>query len=186
MRYVFFALAILPMAYLSSETIGQVEYHLPSQGSSWKIEKDMRGNDSINSHTVIYIPQNASLENAQEFFAVHVNDLPSYSVDEAALEKVIESQFPNQEVSVKILEQNPESLIYEWAVGDQENEKIHGWTRIFLGDQNTTMLTYLTKQVDLVDQERPIWLQTLKDAHLPKKEASEPASEPTKEPALVK
>ncbi len=175
MRYFLFFISFLVTVPLTGEMIGQVEYQLPNEGKNWKIANEHKGDDIIKSRTVIYIPENSSQENANESFAAHTNNLPSDPNDQASLEKPIQMQFPNQQVKVNVIEKTPESVLYEWTVSDTNQEKVHGWTSTFSNPQETTMLIYLTDQINKVDQLRPLWIETLKKAKIVKQDEKVPA-----------
>jgi len=164
MRHFFMLFACLAWGALNAETIGNVEYHLPNQGKGWKIVNELKTTKNRISTTIIYVPEKTSKKNS-EFFGVHQN---TWFVDlnAAALENSIKAQYPNQEINFLILEETPQSVLYEWSVREEEEaeEGMHGWTRIFSFTDETIILSYQTKQILSVDKVGPLWVKILKNA----------------------
>lgn len=169
MSRILMLLACLLMGPLAAETIGNVEYHLPKQGKDWKVANELKDSELTKSLTLIYIPEDESRHSAKEFFAAHVNHL---QVDhllnpeslEQGMEKGAQFKFTNPKVKVSVLEQSPQSALYEYTISEDNQEKAHGWIRAFSGPQENVMLTYQTEQIDHVDQIKAMWIQALQNA----------------------
>lgn len=157
----FLAMMCLASTMLMAESIGDVAFKLPP---GWKVANELNTCKGTNSRTVIYIPENTTKENALEFFAVHTNDLPSTSLDKAAIEKILQIQFPKREVFVNIMENTPDTVLYEWGVKNGNHEELHGIARIFSTKNGVRILSYQTERAALFDQVRSQWIQVLKDS----------------------
>ncbi len=144
--------------------IGDVEYHLPNQGKGWKLEKQISDTPKQVGETVIYLPENATTDDSKEFFGVNVNKYTVDLNDNAAIQKGIQDQFPDQKVTINMLDKNSESILFEWTVTENGKEQLHGWTRAFSVPKETVMLTYLTDQIDTIKDVSPRWIETLKQA----------------------
>ncbi len=154
---------------LTAEMIGPVEYHLPNQGQGWKVGNELQTDRKTKSTTIIYVPEGTiSNQDVKESFAAYVNNLKSDIDDQASLEKSIQVNFPEQKVSLNILEKTPQSILYEWNVSDSGHEKVHGWSRGFSIPEGTVVLMYQTQDIDKVNEVGPSWIQALKEARLVK------------------
>lgn len=164
MHYLVMLFLCFAISSLSAETIGNVEYQLPKQVQGWKLSKELNGSEKIPSTTRIYTPSPQS----KESFAAHINSFTTKIVDKDSLQDGIEKgmklKYTNPKATVSLLEQSPNSALYEWSVSDSGEEKIHGWTRVFSSPKDTTMLTYQTEQISQINDVRPIWLPILKEA----------------------
>ena len=172
----------LMVGSVAAEMIGTVEYQLPEQNKSWKVDLDMQGNanDPKKSTTKIYVPQNATKEDAKETFGVVEVDLPSQEINQAAIEKMYAEQFPSLKAKVTILEKDSNSVTYEWSLSKDGKEEVHGWTRIFSGADQTVLLTYQTEELDKLKDVGPLWSKTLKQAKMTSKEEKKSATEEVK------
>lgn len=172
MRNILMLFACLFVSSLTAETIGNVEYHLPKQGQGWKVANEIQGTKKIKSTTVVYIPENTSLETSQESFAAHVNnfstDLDDRDAFQKGFEKGMQLKYANSKVSINFLEKAPHSVLYEWSLNEAGHEKVHGWTRVFATPDETVMLTYQTEHLNNINHIRSRWIQTLKNAKINK------------------
>ncbi|NNM43154.1 MAG: hypothetical protein HKM07_02280 [Chlamydiae bacterium] len=168
MIYVWTMILCLTASPLFAETIGNVEYYLPSHGQGWKIGNDLQTSGNRVSTTIIYIPENASRKDSKEFFGVHTSNMQCEGFDKAILEKTMQNQFPKQQVSVNVLETDSDSVLFEWIVRQTSREKKHGWTRMFAHKSGTILLVYETLDIASVKTMGPIWVDVLKKAKLAK------------------
>lgn len=167
MRHILMLFTCLVAGPLAAETIGNVEYHLPKQGQGWRIANELQGRQD-KSTTIIYIPENRSLEDAKESFGVHVNDFSTDLTDKDSLQRGIEKgmqlKFANPKATITLIDATPQSILYEWSVSDSGQEKVHGWTRVFSAPHETVMLTYQTEQLNNINDKQLIWIEALEDA----------------------
>lgn len=162
MRYLLVLITFLMTPMISAESIGNVEYTLP-QG--WKKVNELNSCKTTQSRTLIYVPEKYTREDSLEFFSVHSNDLPSLALNQSSIEKMLQIQFPNKQVYAKILENSPDSLVYEWAVKDGNHESLKGLTRIFTPHEGVRILSYQTEQASQFDTMNDTWMPILKGAH---------------------
>lgn len=171
MRFILVLLTCLAIGPLAADMAGQVEYQLP-QGQKWKVLNQFDTDKNVKSTTTTYIPENSTKSTAQEFFGTHVNSLKTDINDtdsmRGGLERGLQLQYADPKVTVKVLEKDLNSAIYEWSATDSGQEKIHGWVRVFSVPAGSVMLSYETKQVDKVNDAGPLWVKTLKDAKVVK------------------
>ena len=170
-KFILFLATVLMTATISAATIGHVEYNLPKEASEWEIQKGIVSSKE-NSTIVIWTPIDTTKHGVpKESFGAYLNKDPNnipFSTNKVDLEKGLQDNFPNGKVNVNILEQVPESTLFEWSVEEGSLEKFHGWTRVFFNSNETVMLMYTTEQIDKVNEERPIWIKSLKEARLTK------------------
>jgi hypothetical protein len=145
-------------APLMAATIGNVEYQLPP-ANGWKILNEIKNDKST---TIVYIPENCSVDDTEEFFAVHVNTLAKQPLDQDSLKGAIQILFPEAEIGLTILEQDPCSVIYEWTVDGE----LQCLSRTFCTNKELVMISYHTEQLSKFETDRPLWLQVLKSAAL--------------------
>lgn len=162
---------ILFAAPLAADNVGNIEFQLPTELKDWRKVNELQGNQDKASSTAIYAPEIKSEDQPMEFFGVHIRDRPSENpsvsaIDPATLEKLLQLQFPGTKVKVDIVEKDQQSLIYEWSVSDNTHEVLHGLTRLFVSPDQTAEIGIISEKVDGFNQVRPMWLKTLKDAHL--------------------
>ncbi|MCX6990408.1 MAG: hypothetical protein NTX49_05030 [Chlamydiae bacterium] len=160
MRYLtlFAALLIQP---LFAETIGNIQYELPKSAESWQRIKEPDADDD-NSANFFYVPKESSLDDASEFFVIHVNNIASVAIDETRLKSEIEDVL-EIEVNLTMLEQDPDSILYEWSFGDSESF-MYSITRAFFSKSGTVLLMYQTSDVKKMESEKSTWIDMLKNA----------------------
>jgi hypothetical protein len=161
MKYIFTLLACLIFGSTYAETIQNVTYQLPPAAKNWVVGNKL-GNDK--EETIIYIPKGTNRQNAQEFFGVNANRLPSDLNDLASIKSELDGTFPNMHIDLYVLEKSKDSLIYEWSAFENGAEKAHGLGRIFSNKDGTVTLLYQTKNIPSLSQARSIWLSALKAA----------------------
>lgn len=167
MRRIIMSLFCLINFSLAAETIGNVEFFLPDQ--SWKIVNETKTDTTVESVTRVYAP--TDLEDRAVFIA-HINNLPITFGDQKALTDELELgyktgarlRFTDPQIKFNVIDLSAESAFFEYTVSDDGQEKAHGWMRIFSIPKEGTVLTYETKQIDKVDQIRPIWVKVLQEA----------------------
>lgn len=149
---------------LFAETIGDVEYHLPSKiTESWEMGNKIQ---TSNGTTVVYVPKNVDLEERKEFFGLNSNKKVMDLKDIEALKKLLSKNFPHNQMEIDVLSKSPSSILLEWSAKEKDVEKVHGWTRIFNTKTGTVFLTYQTENVTDVSDARALWLPVLKEATL--------------------
>lgn len=168
-----FLIMIFPLA---AETLGDLQFQLPSEASDWKKIDDLKGEQHKGSLSAIYAPDIKTEDQPVEFFGIHILDHPLEdknvtSIDQAKLEKILEQQFPESQMKVNIVEQLDHSVIYEWSVKDNGHEVLHGLTRLFLNPNQTVELGIVTEKVKTFNQTRSVWLKALKDASITSEKA---------------
>ena len=161
MKYILTLLSFLLLAPVFSETIGTVEYHLPQVAQEWEIGNVLQSKRGL---TLIYIPKDTQRQNAKEFFGVHENNFTSNIDDLASLKAGLTKGYPKMKIDLWILENANNSILYEWAMIENETEKFHGLGRIFSTQDGTVLLLYQTENISDVAKARSVWLPILKDA----------------------
>lgn len=76
--------------------------------------------------------------------------------------KLLKNQVPG--VQVKLIEQDPNSVIFEWWM--QGNDPQHEWVRVLKDTNGYYVLHYATKKLDQVSKQGPIWTKLLKEARV--------------------
>ena len=142
-----------------AETIQQVEYHLP-KGENWVVGKKLENEKGT---TIIYLPQGVERQSAKEFFGVNANRLQGTN-DPALIKMGIAKNFPSMNIDFKVLEQDKDSVTYEWSAQENGVEKVHGWGRAFSTKEGTVVLGYQTEDPSKVPHARSSWVQVLKEA----------------------
>ncbi len=148
---------------LMAEQVGNMEYKLPEIQENWKIANEFHGNAKRKSSTVIYIPESDTSENMQEFFAVHVSNLPSENLDEESLKKPFDVLFPGQEIEMTILEKDASSAMYAWAA---KEEFFKGLGRVFTNENGTSMISWQAENADIFEAHREVVVKALKEAKI--------------------
>lgn len=148
---------------LSADTIGDIEYHLQKTGHAWKLDSTKNDHGTT---VKFYLPDPLKENQPPEYFGATYHGNPGVAHNKESLIALLKEKYPNNEVHVDIIEQLPDSILYEWSVGKpSQTMGIHGWTRIFSGPQETITLVYMTQQSgNEIKKLRPVWIQTLKDA----------------------
>ena len=151
---------------LSANNVGSVEYHLPKNGHGWKlVSQEAPSKNPSTTKIRLYVPENTVNNAPQEFFGVTVNNTAGTAHTKESLTSLLNKEFPGEKVQLDIIETNPDSILYEWGVGNGLQERVHGWTRILTTPKGTVTLAYLTQQQPIeADKLRPIWVKALKDA----------------------
>lgn len=163
MRYFLALLCFLNITTLFGEKIGDVEFKLPKNTREWEV-----GNQLVNGKgtTVLYIPNDASIDNTKELFGVNVNVLPVDLHDITSLQMGLTKMFPNMLIDLWLLDITDNSILYEWAAKDNGQEKIHGLGRAFSTKEGTIVLGYHTEKMNEIAKARAIWLPVLKAARI--------------------
>jgi hypothetical protein len=152
----YYILGLFLVGSLSAEKIGHVEYRLPS--NNWEMFNEMNDQRGV---TRIYAPANSANENHQ-FFSAHANGMaPPKEVSEESLKQSLQPMFPGQQLTIKILGKDGNSIMYRW-----DTDAIHGITRVFASSDGTTMLSYHTENPEhLQGKFLDHMKSTLQDAH---------------------
>lgn len=171
MRYILLFLTCLAILPLSAEIREDIEYHLPNQGQVWIIaNEDLKSSKTVKHLKVVYLPENVLKQDAKEFFTVITNNL--LDIEDENLTEMLEKgmeigariSYPDAVVKMNMLENFPHSPLYEYIIKQDHEVKAYGWMRIFLNHPGTVILGYQSKQVDRMDELRPIWTQVLQNA----------------------
>lgn len=152
---------------LAADTIGNVEYQLPEEGKHWVIEKQ-GPSQGIPGQTILYQPEKQSLLGI-EFFGAYIKKSATDTKNSEAFKNEIESAYPEDVVSFKVLSTDSQSELVEWSVGKGGIKKLHGWARIFSTPDSTTMLFYQNEKgesAENLEKIRNTWLKTLKEAKI--------------------
>ena len=165
MLYFLATLACLSAFPLMAATIGNVEYQLPKVQQGWKIANELHGDGDIQSTTIIYVPENSTLEDAEESFSAHTNDLPSMGLDQSSLKDAFDLQFPGVQLHLSVLESDTKSTLFELSTSN-ENISIYSLIRAFDTEQGSVLLMYQTNKTEQLESNRAGLLQSLKDAKL--------------------
>jgi len=163
MKYLWLLFALIVSPPLVAESLGNLNYTVPH---GWKLVNELNACKKTSSKTLVYAPESTTRANAKEFFSAHINNLPSPILDHDTLKMMLEIQFPKQNVSVNVLDQTPDSILYEWIVKDEERERLHGWARMFATKQGTAILSYQTEKIDQAPNVKNQWLETFKEAKI--------------------
>lgn len=169
MYYILTLLTCLMFSPLVADQMGNVEYQLPNNGQGWKMHEEYEL-DNIGS-TRLYLPENSSPENAEEYVIVYINNVPyQNNLDKDSLETMLKEQFKNRDiqVTVNIIETSPQSAIYDWSLdGNLANEvnKLNVITRFFSNEEGSAMISYqTTNPIEDIDNTRAIWVEAFKKA----------------------
>lgn len=149
---------IINVAPIFGETIGNVEYQLPTEAKEWSANK--QENDVAKA--VLYAPKNNPAP--LEFFAVGYNKSKIDLKDTKALEKGYQDANPGKQLTFKVLNQTADSVLIEWTLKEPGQEETRGWTRIFSSDQGTVMMQYINQDPKSREQAKGIWLPVLEKA----------------------
>ncbi len=149
---------------VSSETLGSVEYHFPTDGQEWVEGNRIEGHEGA---TVIYVPKGETRHSAGEFTTVSINQYP-IDVEEplAVLYDVLKNQFPYKDITIRILEKDSNSVLYEWAASQSGILSVVGWGRGFTLPERSVLITYQTRDVTHFDSLRRKWIDVLRDASI--------------------
>jgi len=161
MKYLLSFLSCLICGISSAETIQHVEYHLPKIAANWVVGNKLENEKGT---TLIYIPQRVGTKKAEEFFGVNANLFPSDPNNPEAIKLGLTKMFPNRHINFRVLEQDKNSVIYEWTAQENDVEQIHGWGRAFSNKDGSVLLNYQTENISKVPQARSVWLPALKEA----------------------
>lgn len=167
MKYILIFLNCIIISTSSfAETIGNVEYQLPSGDQHWEIYNEF---ESKKGHAIIYVPENTQLENTTEFFAVDANPSPSDLNDLAVIKKTYEKLYPKMNVNLWVLEKNHNSLLYEWSATENGEENWHGLGRVFATNEGTVLLGYQMhpiRNISDIAKAKLLWIPLLQNAKL--------------------
>lgn len=162
MKYIFTILFSLFFATSFAETIANVEYTLPSAAKDWQVGTKF---ETKEGNTYIYIPKDSQTETSTQFFAVNSNHLPLNLDNIAVVNAIISKFFPNMQLELKQIDKGDKNATYEWSVKRDNEEKIHGWGRVFVGGkEGVVVLVYQTRNVADLEAAKAIWLPVIKDA----------------------
>lgn len=157
---------LLLSSSLIAETLGDIDFNLPTNAKDW-----MKLNLAIQlkgAQAEAFMPAGqkpASLE----MFVAYVTPKEVDLKDKNALEEGLRSIYPSKKVSVKILEEDKQSVILEWSILDLD-KLTYGLGRIFSAPHETIFLFYQTENKETMDTARDTWLPVLRQAKLlPKK-----------------
>lgn len=161
MKYFFTLLSCLACGPVFAEMIQNVEYQLPKEAENWVVGNKLEGKRGT---TILYIPQGVDRKDTKESFGVNSNTLSTNPKDIQAIKAALIAMFPNADVEFHILEKDDTSVIYEWAIQEGGEEKMHGWGRDFSSPTGSVFLGYQTENISDVPQARSRWLPVLRDA----------------------
>jgi len=150
MHYLFLFLIFL-VTHLKAEMIGKVEYHLPKEASDWQMIGKVETDKKVKSTTITYAPLGLDIER----FTAHVNNLPTV-VEKGTLEKIIKTMFPGDNVSITVIKDKPQSILFEWSA-----DHTYGLTKVIYPSDSTTMFIYMTQEKARFDKVRSSWIQML-------------------------
>lgn len=145
--------------HLSAETIGKITYSLPKSASDWKIS-DEKQNEHL--HTILYTPKGAPQTESTEFFVLLSTDQASSSTKQEVIKKEIEKSFPGFDVTVNVIKENPNDVLYEWQIVEGD-KKMSGISRGFNINPGTAVLTYQIIGA-IPEAKRADWTETLTQA----------------------
>lgn len=154
---------------LLADTIGNVEYSLPPTKKEWKLAAEKQSDKSVISTTRHYVPENrGSVAIAEEAFSANINNLPGDpKEDEASIRERIQKMFPEMKVDVRVVAQDPKSVLYSWSVSsDSSKVSFFGITKHFHVNNGTVNLMYKTTNKEIYDADKEAWIEALKAAHL--------------------
>lgn len=161
MKYVFSFLSCFAFLSAFAATIHDVEYHLPKMARDWEIGNKLENEKGT---TIIYIPKTAPGTVNREFFGVSANYYRTDINNPRTIKDVLTKMYPDMTVDFQVLDKNDTGLIYEWSIKDNQQERAHGWGRVFAINEGTVVLSYQTENTSEVAKARSIWLPVLKEA----------------------
>ena len=125
------------LSSLTAETIGNIEYQLPSFISEW---------DLVTKETAKVTLQHETQEFTEHFFALYTqgtsDGINFLKVPENLMKKQIEQLFPNNKVILTTIDRQSSSIFYNFAVYEDNQELVLGWTREFITKQGYVSLRY--------------------------------------------
>lgn len=164
MYRILFCFALLYSCRVFGETMGNVEFHLPTEPTKWaKVGNELKSGQTT---TVLFEPEFAQRPNT-EYFGVDLLEFPFGFPDEDALKDTVSKQFPGKDVQVKILTRDDLGELYEWSVSEKGKQLLHAWNRsIQTGTSSSVLLMYMFKPQNNneVEEKKTIWLPVLRNA----------------------
>jgi hypothetical protein len=156
-------LLLISASTAHAETIGDVEYQIPNPGTPWTQESRDKKEQY---ETVVYIPAGTTKAETKEFFGAIAADRQGGSMEQKDIEADLLKNFPDHNITVKVLEKNAKDVTYEWNVKKDDFE-LSGITKGFNTGKGIVVLSY---QVfgPLKDDSRTLFVPLLKSATLKK------------------
>lgn len=156
-------LLLISASTAHAETIGEVEFQVPNAGKPWTQESHDKKEQF---ETVVYIPAGTTKAETKEFFGAIAADRPGGSMEQKDIEADLLKNFPDHDITVKVLEKNPKDVTYEWNVKKDDFE-LSGLTKGFNTDKGIVVLSY---QIfgPMKDESRTLFVPLLKAASLKK------------------
>lgn len=145
---------------LFGETIGNVEYSFPGSLDQWELINEVKDEEMTG---VLYSRMS---DIGAEFFGASADRLPANLPDEAALVEGLQLAYPEQTISVNIVETESQSVIFEWSISDESQPIVQGFGRVISTDRGNVALTYISAQMENIDASRTIWVKALKEAKI--------------------
>lgn len=146
-----------------AETIGEVEYQVPNPGAPWTQESHDK---KEKFETVVYIPAGTTKAETKEFFGAIAADRQGGSMEQKDIEADLLKNFPDHDITVKLIEKNPKDVTYEWNVKKDDFE-LSGLTKGFNTDKGIVVLSY---QIfgPMKEESRTLFVPLLKSANIKK------------------
>lgn len=141
-----------------AETAGPVSYSFP-ENKPWQLTLDQPHQGGFNR---IYIPAGTDKASAKEYFAVVTTDKKDLSGKLEDIEAGLKANLPEHEIKVKIIEENPNDITYEWSAS-KGTFQISGITKGFNTHPGAVILTYQTFGA-LSEEMRTLWIKQLAQA----------------------
>lgn len=162
LMYTFASFIFLAASPLFSETVENVEYHLPEEAKDWEIGAKLEDEAGT---TTIYLPKSTPKESATEFFAVVTSNQTFNPKDSKPIEESFKQKFQGKNVTFTVLGKDDHSVFFEWVVKEQDQEKIHAWSRAFATANGAILLEYVRGKLSDDEAEKK-WLKALQEAHI--------------------
>ena len=164
--------AVLFFQPVLAESIGNVDYNLPTTKKHWKLAAENKTDKtSIISTTRRYLPEDrASVAVAEEAFSANINNLhEDPNEDEAAIKARVQKMFPDTDVEIHMIEKTPNMNLYTWSVTSSKSPlSFWGVSKHFILDDGSVNLVYKTTNKEIFDADKDSWIEALKAARLNK------------------
>lgn len=167
MRFLFYCVALVflfPHTSFAEEKPCEEQIRFSLDDRDWQ-EAYHKTNDE-NEGITEFVLKGENVENWSELIAVQ-----KFNVNQGSLEEYYDLFMKNLKEAVKpdqvhsrIIKKDKDTLLFEWWIDKPSSNAQHEWFKIFKTPQSLMILRYVTKKLDKVEKQRPIWEKILEDA----------------------
>jgi hypothetical protein len=180
MYQLFVLLICCAMTPLSAEVFEDFEYHLPAQRQEWKkafslkdCPPEMKKSFPLGCDMIQYVPQDFVVDEPNEhveMFMIMSNNgiinLNDIDYLRSEIKSGVEMIHPDANMSVNILEEAPNSVIFETVVKKGDQIVMTSLNRYISHSQKLICCSYTTNGISQYELENLLWLKTLKEIKL--------------------